>query len=169
MKILFLTKRKRLNQRGLTPIMCRVTIDKTRKEFSTGVFVRPEYRSKEKQKVLETRENSKIINSQLSLIKQKLGQAFLMLQIQEKSFHVVDIYKIYIHENVRKEMGVMAMYEEHNIYYKKLIGKDMKVVSWQKFENAKNHLQNFLQWKYKKKELAVSSLRYQFIKDFNII
>ena len=79
MKILFLIQNSKLNKRGTTPIRCRITIDKTRKEFSTGIFVHPEYWSKDKQKVLDHTENSKTINSQLSLIKQKLGQAFLML------------------------------------------------------------------------------------------
>src|SRR5690606_29542760 len=105
-------------------------------------------------------------NSHLSLIKQKLGQAFLMLQIKEESFDAEDIYKIYSGENVKKEMGVMAVYEEHNNYYKKLVGKDIKEVSWQKFENTKGHLKKFIQWKLKKKEVKLSSLKFQFIKDF---
>lgn len=37
-----------------------------------------------------------------------------MLQIQEEPFYVKDIYKIYSGEYVKKEMGVMAVYEEHN-------------------------------------------------------
>ncbi len=62
MKILFLIQTSKLNKRGTTPIRCRITIDKNRKEFSTGIFVRQEYWSTEKQKVLEDAENSKTIN-----------------------------------------------------------------------------------------------------------
>ncbi len=166
MNILFLIQNSKLNKRGTTPIRCRLTIDKSRKEFSTGIFVHPEYWSKEKQKVLDPGENSETVNSQISLIKQKLSRAFLMLQIQEDPFDVEDIYKIYSGENVKKEMGVMAVYEEHNSYYKKLIGKDIKEVSWQKFENTKGHLKKFIHWKFKKKEVKLSSLKFQFIKDF---
>lgn len=72
MKILFLIQKTRINKRGTTPVRCRITMDKSRKEFSTGIFVHPKFWSKEKQKVLEESENSKTINSQLSLIKQKL-------------------------------------------------------------------------------------------------
>lgn len=166
MKILFLIQSNKINKAGLTSLWCRITYNKTRKQFSTGTYIKPEYWDKEKQKVLDEAENSKTINSQISLIKQKLGQAFLMLQIQEVSFDIEDIYKIYSGENVKKEMGVIAVYEEHNTYYKKLIGKDIKEVSWQKFENTKGHLKNFIQWKFKKREVKLSSLKYQFVKDF---
>ena len=166
MKITFLIQKGKTNKAGLAPLRCRVTIEKQRKQFSTGIFINPDHWSQEKQKVLDNGENHKIINSQISLIKQKLGQAFLMLQIQEETFDVEDIYKIYRGENVKKEMGVMAVYEEHNTYYKKLIGKDIKEVSWQKFENTKGHLKKFIQSKFKKREIKLSNLKFQFIKDF---
>ncbi|RKS55870.1 site-specific recombinase XerD [Gillisia mitskevichiae] len=166
MKILFLTQNSKLNKRGTTPIRCRITIAKTRKEFSTSIFINPEYWDKDKQKVLDETENHKTVNSQLSLIKQKLGQAFLMLQIQDKPFDVEDVYRIYCGEDTKKEMGVIAVYVEHNNYYKKLVGKDLKKVSWQKFENTKGHLQTFIKLKYKQRDIKLNKLKFQFIKDF---
>ncbi len=106
------------NRNGLTSISCRITLNKSRKEFSTGIFVNPTYWSKEKQKLLDETEDSKMVYSQLSLIKQKLSQAFLMLEIKGDSF---DVYKIYCDEDTKKEMGVIAIYTEHNAYYKKLV------------------------------------------------
>lgn len=166
MKTLFLVQIARTNKRGLASIRARITIDKSRKEFSTGIFIRPEYWDKDKQKLLDDAENSKTVNSQISLIKQKLGQAFLILQIKGESFDVDDVYKIYCGEDIKKEMGVVAAYAEHNHYYKKLVGKDLKEVSWQKFENTKVHLQDFIKWKYKQKDLILSKLKFQFIKYF---
>ena len=166
MKILFFIKTQKTNKAGLTPILCRITFNKTRKQFSTGLFINPEYWNKEKQKVLEKADNSEYVNKQMSLIKQKLGQAFLMLQIQQKSFDVDDIYKLYKGEDIKKEYGVIAVYAEHNSYYKKLIGKDLKEVSWQKFENTKGHLQSFIKWKYKQRDIKLNKLKFQFIKDF---
>ena len=166
MKILFLIQSNKINKAGLTSLWCRITHEKSRKQFSTGTYIKPEYWDRDNQRLLDNAENSKTVNSQISLIRQKLGQAFLLLKIQEEPFDVEDIYKIYCGENVKKEMGVIAVYEEHNSYYKKLIGKDIKEVSWQKFENTKGHLKNFIQWKYKKREVKLSSLKFQFIKDF---
>ena len=166
MKILFFIKPQKTNKAGLTSILCRITFNKTRKQFSTGLSIKPEYWNKEKQKVLEKADNSEYINKQMSLIKQQLGQAFLMLQIQQKYFDVDDIYKKYNGEETKKELGVISAYGEHNTYYKKLIGKDIKEVSWQKFENTKTHLQSFIKWKFKQGDVKLSKLKYQFIKDF---
>jgi integrase len=166
MKILFLIKPHRINKKGMTTIFCRLSLKRSRKQFSTGIFIRPDYWSKKMQKVLDREENAENINTQLSLIKQKLGQAFLMLQVKDDSFDVDDVYKIYCGKDTKMEMGVIAAYQDHNNYYKKLIGKDLKVVSWQKFENTKGHLQEFIKGKYKQKDLKLGKLKYQFIKDF---
>jgi integrase/recombinase XerD len=166
MKINYSIQKGKTNKAGLTPLRCRITYKKSRKQFSTGLFINPDYWIKEKQKVLEDAENCEYVNKQISLIKQKLGQAFLMLQIQQKSFDVDDIYKLYNGEDIKKEFGVIAAYSEHNTYYKKLIGKDLKEVSWQKFENTKRHLRDFIKWKYKQKDLKLNKLKYQFINDF---
>ncbi len=166
MKILFFIKSQKINKTGLTPILCRITYEKLRKQFSTGLFINPSYWNKQKQKVLDKAENSEYLNKQMSLIKQQLGQAFLMLQIQHKSFNVEDIYKKYNGEETKKELGVIAVYSEHNAYYKKLIGKDIKEVSWQKFENTKTHLQSFIRWKFKQGDVKLNKLKYQFIRDF---
>ncbi|WP_221406385.1 Arm DNA-binding domain-containing protein [Elizabethkingia anophelis] len=39
LSILFLLRRSRINEKGLCPIECRITLDKERKPFSTGLFV----------------------------------------------------------------------------------------------------------------------------------
>ena len=166
MKILFLIKKQKLNKAGLSPIMCRITYEKSRKQFSTGLFINPDYWDREKQKVLDKAENSEYVNKQMSLIKQKLGQAFLMLQIQQGSFDVEDIFKSYNCEETKKKLGVIRAYQEHNDYNKKLIGKNIKEVSWQKFENTKSHLQEFVKWKFGQRELKLNTLKSQFIKDF---
>ncbi|AVR45064.1 hypothetical protein C7S20_07160 [Christiangramia fulva] len=49
MKTIFLVHKNKANKKGITSISCRITVDKTRKEFSTGLFINPDYWSKEKQ------------------------------------------------------------------------------------------------------------------------
>ncbi|WP_029034064.1 site-specific integrase [Salinimicrobium terrae] len=166
MKTLFLIINQKINKAGLTPIMCRITYEKSRKQFSTGLFINPDYWDREKQKVLDKAENSEYVNKQISLIKQKLCQAFLILQIQQGSFDVEDILKRYNGEETKKELGVITAYQEHNNYYKKLVGKDIKEVSWQKFENTKSHLQEFVKWKFDQRDIKLNTLKHQFIQDF---
>lgn len=49
-----------------------------------------------------------------------------MLLIQGDSFNVDGFYKILFGLDTKKEVGVLAMYIEHNYYYHKLVCKAQK-------------------------------------------
>ncbi len=53
MKILFLIQSNKINKAGLTSLWCRLTYNKTRKQFSTGMYIKPKDWDKDKQKVLD--------------------------------------------------------------------------------------------------------------------
>src|SRR5690606_2068293 len=50
--------------------------------------------------------------------------------------------------------------------YKKLIGIEIKQVTWNKFNYILNDLKDFLQWKYKQKDFYLKDLDMEFISDF---
>ena len=54
LNIRFILISKRLNKSGLTPIRCRITYNKQRKEISTGLFVDPNNWDNKKQKLLDS-------------------------------------------------------------------------------------------------------------------
>lgn len=68
MKITFLLQRNKINKAGLTPLRCRITLERQRKQFSTRIFINPDYWSQEQQKVWDIADNYKTVNTQLSLI-----------------------------------------------------------------------------------------------------
>ena len=41
MTVLFYLNKAKTNQKGVCPIYCRITYNKSRKEFSTGLFINP--------------------------------------------------------------------------------------------------------------------------------
>ena len=80
MKILFLVVSNRVNQNNRCVIKCRITYLKKRKEFSTGLFIYPNNWNSRQQLVEPPEPDSQYYNTQLSLIRQNLNQAFLFLQ-----------------------------------------------------------------------------------------
>ena len=90
--ILFLIDKTRVNRNNKAPIRCRITYLKERKIFSTGLFINPKNWSSAKQQTVHLNTENTQINTQLSLIKQEINQAFLFLQVGEKSFDVEDIF-----------------------------------------------------------------------------
>jgi hypothetical protein len=141
-----------MNLKGLCPIRCRITFLKKRKEFSTGLFINPAYWDGKRQ-LVKPSDQSEYINTQLSLIRQHLNQAFLFLQVKGITFTVLDIYKQYKGESPKDEIGVIQAYRLHSDRIKKLIGIEIKEVTYQKYLESGKHLQDFIKHKFKAKDL----------------
>jgi len=121
--IRFYIDKSKINKTGRSVIKCRITYNKIRKEFSTGLFINSSsWDSKQQIAVPPNKENT-LTNKQLSLIENKIRQAFLMLQIQESNFTVNDIYTMYRGEKLAKENNMIEYFEKFLKQLKRLIGK----------------------------------------------
>lgn len=85
LSILFLLRRNRTNEKGVCAIECRITLDKQRKPFSTGIFINPEYWNASKQKAHPPNKGNNQVNTQLSLIKQEINQAFCTYKFRKRN------------------------------------------------------------------------------------
>ena len=72
------------------------------------------------QKATPPEPDAELINTQLSMIKTKLSQAFF-LQVGGSDFTLDDIYKQYRGETPKKEFGAMGFYHLHGARIKKLV------------------------------------------------
>ena len=79
--ILFYIRKSKINSKGRCPLTCRITYELERKEFSTGLFINPNNWSSAKKQAFPLNIENTQINTQLSLIKQEINQAFLFLQL----------------------------------------------------------------------------------------
>jgi hypothetical protein len=142
---------------------------KKRKEFSTGLFIAPPNWNSKQQYVIPPEPDTVYINSQLSLIRTKLNQAFLFLQVKGSDFNVQDIYIQYKGETNKKDFGVMEVYNLHSARIKKLIGIDIKFVTYQKYLESGRHLKAFIKHKFKQKDIHFKTLRSSFIGHYETI
>ena len=60
-RILFYVLKNKANKKGECSIMCRITLNKKRKEFSTGLFTIPNHWDSKKQKLLSKAELDKLL------------------------------------------------------------------------------------------------------------
>ncbi|MCK0179696.1 site-specific integrase [Flavobacteriaceae bacterium S0862] len=102
----------------------------------------------------------------MSLIRTKLNQAFLFLQVNEVNFDVHDIYQQYKGKPLKKERGVVEVYDMHSLRIKKLIGIDIQMVTYKKYLESGKHLKDFIKHKYKQKDVKLKTLRSSFIDDY---
>ncbi len=102
----------------------------------------------------------------MSLIRTNLSQAFLFLQVKGTDFTVDDIYKQYKGETPKKEFGVMEVYNLHSDRIKKLVGIDIKEVTYSKYIESGRHLQSFIKFKFKAKDIQLKALRGSFLEHY---
>src|SRR5690606_564497 len=164
--ILFVLDTAKANAKGLAPLRCRITYLGKRKVASTGLFINPKYWHSKFQKAKPPNEENTFINNELSLIKNRINQAFLLLQIQEEDFTVEDIYSKYVGKPTTRNIGIIYHYNDFLDKYKKLIGIEIKQVTWNKFNYILSDLKDFIQWKYKQKDFYLKDLDMAFISDF---
>jgi hypothetical protein len=165
-KILFIIDKVKCNKLGLAPLRCRITYLGKRKPFSTGLFINPNHWNAPKQKAFPPNPDNDFINTQLSLIKQKINQAFLYLQVQEKNFDVDDIFRQFKGENIKKDKSILDVFNLHIAKQEKLIGISTTKVSVAKFYQTKNHVKNFIKWKFNKSDCLLNDMKMSFITEF---
>jgi len=166
LSILFLLRRNKANIKGLCPIECRITLDSQRKPFSTGIFINPDYWNASKQKAHPPNKGNNQINTQLSLIKQEINQAFLFLQVQEKEFSADDIYSQFKGENVKLDKSIKEMFQLHITKQEKLIGISTTKVSVAKFYQTQSHVLSFIKKKYNRSDYLLKDMTMAFITEF---
>ncbi|WP_052911469.1 site-specific integrase [Riemerella anatipestifer] len=166
LKILFVISASRINKQGLAPLNCRITYNLERKPFATGLFINPDNWDSKKQKAFPSNEENNFINTQLSLIKNNINQAFLFLQVKEEKFDVNDIYTQYKGETLAREYGVLEYYEIYLEKLKKLIDVEIKKQTWDKFSYIRDDVKEFIKFHYKKSDIKLKDLDFNFITEF---
>ena len=165
LSIRYIIAKNKLRKDGKSPIFARLTYLKQRKQFATGLFIDHKHWKSKVQQAKPPNEANNIINTQLSLISQKINEAFLLLQVQHQQFNVNDIYKQFKGENISKEMTLLEAYDLHNNKMKKLIGIDFNELSWSRYIENKRKVESFLKQVYKRTDMKLKDLDLKFIKD----
>ena len=165
-KVTFVLSKSRLNTAGKCSIRCRITYLKKRIEFATGLFINPIHWHSKLQIAKPPNDENTYANKQLNLIKNKINQVFLLLQIQENSFSVDEIYNQYKGKPAKKNIGIIDYYNQYLQKNKKLINIEIKQITWNKFNYIYNDVKDFIKWKFRQNEILLKDLDYSFIVEF---
>ena len=165
-KILFLIARNRLNKMGKCSIRCRITYNQERYEFATGFFIDPNHWYSKLQQAKPPNEDNTFVNAQLSLIKSKINQAFLYLQVNNPEFKVDDLMSQYKGVSIKKDLGLIEVYKLYLVRIKKLINIEIKLVTYKKYEESLTHLNDFVKWKFKSSDIKLKDIHSNFITEY---
>ena len=122
LRTLFFLYRSKVNSKGEAPLYCRITLDKRRRHFSTGFFIKPVDWNSTKQAIKSSNPISSEINNHLTTIKQKILKASIQLETNENEITVDSVISLVRGKKV-KMTGFLEAFRHHNRREKSLIGK----------------------------------------------
>ncbi|MBC7524403.1 MAG: site-specific integrase [Flavobacterium sp.] len=166
LSILFVINQTKTNKKGLCSINCRITINNKRKQFSTGNSVNPKDWNSKKQLAESKLIDYKVLNGQLSIIKQKINNIYFKLQIENVNIKVDNIIDSYFQKPSKKEDSVISYLNKDLEKLKRLIGKDLKQSTWNKFNYAYNDVASFIKFSFKNKDIPLNELNLNFLEQF---
>jgi integrase/recombinase XerD len=166
LNILFILSRNKVRKDNKAPLLCRITYLDKRKQFSIGLFINPNNWNNSFQEAEPPNNENNYINSQLNLIKNQINQVFLYLQINTIEFSVDEIYNKLKGNTPKKELGVLETYELFNIRIKKLIGRDLKKVTYDKYLESYNHLKSFIKYHFRANDHKLKDLKLNFLIEY---
>tara|TARA_R110001606_G_scaffold375524_3_gene533871 strand:- start:1705 stop:2910 length:1206 start_codon:yes stop_codon:yes gene_type:complete len=166
LSIRFVINKAKMNKRGLCPISCRLTYRLKRKAISTGEFIDPLQWNAKTQKASSKTISNQQINLQLEIITANIRKAHLQLQMIESEFGVDEIFAKYLGKVDKKEDYVISYFEKFLVRQSKLIGKDLKLSTWKKFEYVCSDVAAFIKSSYGKNDYSLNKLDQSFLDDF---
>ncbi|WP_430399920.1 site-specific integrase [Flavobacterium sp.] len=164
--IRYILSKNKTRKDGKAPLMCRITYLDVRKQFSVGLFINPKNWNNSLQECEPPSNDNNYINSQLNLIKNQINQVFLYLQINNSEFTVDDIYTKFKGNTPKKELGVLEVYELFNIRIHKLIGRDLKKVTYKKYIESFVHLKSFIKAYFRANDIKLKELKLNFLNEY---
>jgi integrase/recombinase XerD len=164
--ILFVINRAKTNQKGLCSLNCRITLNKERKQFSTGNSINPKDWNSKKQVAESKSLDYSILNGKIAKIRQDLNHTYFKLQIDERTIFVEDVFNKFFHKPTVKEENVISYLDKELKKLNKLIGKNLKQSTWNKFNYAFNDVGSFIKFYYQRKDLPLKDLDINFLEQF---
>ncbi len=160
--ILFYPKRTTSNKDIMAVIYVRITIDYKRSDFSTGRKIEFLNWSKESSKIKGHSDEAKAVNRFIDTMRSKLFGIYDQLLRDHKSISASAIKDVYLGKGEKQRM-LLEVFQEHNDQIKNLIGKEYAKGTLQRYDAAKNHVEKFLAFQYRKKDIPIQEVDYQFI------
>jgi len=107
----------------------------------------------------------KELNSYLDLILSKVYQAKTKLHERSKPITAESIKEVLLGKDEKKHL-IKAVFLEHNIQMKALVGKNVAEGTLTRYKTAYLHTSSFIRWRYGKEDMELVELNYEFIDQF---
>lgn len=163
--ILYYLKSSKNDKGNERQIYARITVNSVRVEISTRLKCEKEKWSTVSNRALGKSEKIRQINSYLDIFSIKAYEARKYLLEYGKDITAENIKKVLHGETEDKKM-ILEIFAEHNLQMEALVGKDFAPGTLERYRTSFDHTKEFIKWKYKKNDLEIKKLDYEFISEY---
>ena len=145
-KVSFYLKKKTLRD-GLCPVMGRIRIGTDMVQFSCKIDADPELWDVRAGRVNGKSHHARKVNSEIDKINVAVNAKYREI-IEMKGQVTANELKNACQGNSHSQETLLSVFREHNEEYKKRKGINCAVITWKNYENARSHLERFINQKY---------------------
>ncbi len=164
--VLFFARKSKANNRGESPIYMRITINGERYDLGTKRFVGMDNWLAEAGRVKGSSEAAKSINSFLDSLRAKAFDHQKQILLEGKQLTMEEFKTRWQGVSVERPRMLMEIFEQHNEQMKALVNHEFSPLTLERYKTSKKHTQEFMKWKYKKDDIDIKKLKYEFISDY---
>lgn len=164
-RILFYVRKNQVNKQGKASIMIRLTINGDTSQFSSKLEVEPELWDVSGQKMNGNSLKARQLNSLLDDVRTSLKNHFHDIETHEAYVTAEKVRNAFLGITVRQQT-LLGTFRKHNEDVQKLVGISKSAATYAKYDRCMRRLEEFMQAKYRIRDIALKEISHVFITDF---
>ena len=161
----FFIKKERVNEKGEVPVFIRITVNGKRAELSINEKVETDkwHKGKTIGNSSKCKNVCKTMDSYIA--KAKEYHRYLFDRNEDITAQkIIDLIK----GKKTTDKTLLWLCDKYIVNISNLIDKGYADATLVRYTTTKNHIQNFLQWKYRIDDILITELNHEFISDFEV-
>jgi len=162
----FYIKKSKLNKKGLTPILMRVTMDGKRSEINIGRSVDAEKWNSKTEKMMGRSVEANEVNDFIEIMRQKVKNVQKSFIEKNEPLYLSKFVKRFKGEEKDKSKMTLEVFKEHNEQMDRLADKSISKSTAKRYWTCYNHVEQFINEIYKMEDYRMKEIDHQFISKF---
>lgn len=164
--ILFYLRKSKTNREDLAPIYIRITINGQRLDQSIQRYIEPSQWTASTGRMKGNNEQARQLNLYLETLKSKVLRLEREMTIDGVAINFSNFKEKWLGLTEPARM-LLDIFQQHNDQMAALIrvGKDYGPATLTRYNTCRDHIRDFIKWKYNLADIDIKRLDYEFITD----
>lgn len=165
-KTLFFLKKSGSYKEGPITIYLRVTVDGFKSEMALQRNCDPSKWNQATGRSTGKKAEYLQLNQYLDVIQGKIFEIQKEHELKNEPLTAEIVKQKLLGATKEEQHFLLEVFKHHNDQFEALVGKEYSINTLKKFKSAVVSLQNFIQWKYQKRDIALEDLNHAFITEY---